>query len=105
MENNKAVLFELNIENDRCIFPNTISNAIIDANEELKDLEGKLTETLETIRLLTPECDKLDYVLSASSGSLCGIIDIFLVGKPVESPLGDITDKWFAKRTIGFAKI
>lgn len=56
MENNKAVLFELNIENNRCIFPNTISNAIIDANEELKDLEGKLTETLETIRLLTPEC-------------------------------------------------
>ena len=23
LENNKAVLFELNIENDRCIFPNT----------------------------------------------------------------------------------
>lgn len=68
-------------------------------------MEGKLTETLETIRLLTLECDKLDYVLSASSGSLCGIIDIFLVGKPVESPLGDITDKLFAKRTIGFAKI
>ena len=34
MENNKAVLFELNIENDRCIFPNTISDAIIDANKE-----------------------------------------------------------------------
>ena len=41
MENNKAVLFELNIENDRCIFPNTISDAIIDANKELKDLEDK----------------------------------------------------------------
>ena len=27
------------------------------------------------------------------------------MGKPVESPLGDITDKWFANRTIGFAKI
>lgn len=90
MENNKAVLFELNIENDRCIFPNTISDAIIDANKELKDLEDKLNETLETIRLLTPECDKLDYILSASSGALCGIIDVFLVGKPGESPLGDI---------------
>lgn len=105
MENNKAVLFELNIENDRCIFPNTISDAIIDANKELKDLEDKLNETLETIRLLTPECDKLDYILSASSGALCGIIDVFLVGKPGESPLGDITDKWFANRTIDFAKI
>lgn len=105
MENNKAVLFELNIENDRCIFPNTISDAIIDANKELKDLEDKLNETLETISLLTPECDKLDYILSASSGALCGIIDVFLVGKPGESPLGDITDKWFANRTIDFAKI
>ena len=93
MENNKAVLFELNIENDRCIFPNTISDAIIDANKELKDLEDKLNETLETIRLLTPECDKLDYILSASSGALCGIMDVFLVGKPGESPLGDIIDK------------
>lgn len=27
------------------------------------------------------------------------------MGKTVESPLGDITDKWFANRTIGFAKI
>lgn len=105
MENNKAVLFELNIENDKCIFPNTISDAIIDANKELKDLEDKLNETLETIRLLTPECDKLDYILSASSGALCGIIDVFLVGNPGESPLGDITDKWFANRTIDFAKI
>lgn len=105
MENNKAVLFELNIENDRCIFPNTISDAIIDANKELKDLEDKLNETLETIRLLTPECDKLDYILSVSSGALCGIMDVFLVGKPGESPLGDITDKWFANRTIDFAKI
>lgn len=47
----------------------------------------------------------LDYILSASSGALCGIIDVFLVGKPGESPLGDITDKWFANRTIDFAKI
>ena len=97
MENNKAVLFELNIENDRCIFPNTISDAIIDVNKELKNLEDKLNETLETIRLLTPECDKLDYILSASSGALCGIMDVFLVGKPGESPLGDITDKMVCK--------
>ena len=27
------------------------------------------------------------------------------MGKPGESPLGDITDKWFANRTIDFAKI
>lgn len=105
LKNDKAVLFELNIENDRYIFPNTIPNALIDANDELHDLEEQLTETLETVKSLTPECDKYDYILSASSGALCGILDVFLVGKPGEFPLGDITDKWFANRTIDFAKI
>ena len=32
------------------------------------------------------------------------MIDVFLVGKPGESPLGEITDKWFADRTVDFAK-
>ena len=36
---------------------------------------------------------------------MCGVIDIFLVGKPGESPLGEITDKWFANRTMDFAKL
>ncbi len=31
-------------------------------------------------------------------------MDIFLVGKPGESPDGQITDKWFADRTKDFAK-
>ena len=42
---------------------------------------------------------------TASSGALCGIMDIFLVGKPGESPIGDLTDKWFAERTKSFAKL
>lgn len=105
MENNKALLLELNIENDKYIFPTTISDALIDANNELYDLEEQLEESLDTMKTLTSDCDKYDYILSASSGALCGIIDIFLVGKPGESPLGDITDKWFADRTIDFAKI
>lgn len=48
---------------------------------------------------------KLDYILFASLGALCGIMDVFLVGKPGKHPLGNITDKWFANRTIDFAKI
>lgn len=105
MENNKAVLLELVVDEQKCIFPNTISEALIDANDERINLEEQLCETLETIKALTPECDKYDYILSASSGALCGIIDVFLVGKPGESPLGEITDKWFANRTIDFAKL
>lgn len=105
MAENKALVLELDIDNDKFVFPNTISDALVEANEELCCLEEKLNETLETIKALSPECDKYDYILSASSGALCGIIDIFLVGKPGESPLGDVTDKWFADRTVDFAKI
>lgn len=104
MENNKVILFELDIDEGKYIFPNTISDALVDANDERLKLEEQLNETLETIKALTSECDKYDYILAASSGALCGLIDIFLVGKPGESPLGEITDKWFADRTIGFAK-
>lgn len=104
MGKDKAVLLELNIDEGKYVFPNTINDALVDANNELFELEEQINESLETINKLTPECDKYDYILSACSGVLCGIIDIFLVGKPGESPLGEITDKWFANRTIDFAK-
>lgn len=101
---NKAILLELDVKEDEYKFPGTISEALIDATDELYVLEEQLNETLETIKVLTPECDKYDYILSASSGALCGLIDIFLVSKPGESPLGNITDNWFANKTIDFAK-
>ena len=105
MENKKSLLLELYIDDGEYRFPSTISTAILDANSELKELEDKIEETTETVKALTPDCDKLDYILSASSGALCGILDVFLIGKPGESPLGDITDKWFANRTVDFAKL
>ena len=64
-----------------------------------------MEETINSINELKPACDKLDYVLAASAGAICGVMDIFLVGKPGESPLGDVTDKWFAERTMDFAKL
>lgn len=105
MNFHKFVLFELNIEKDKFIIPTTVETALIDATEELRNLDEQLNDTLERIKILTPECDKVDYILAASSGALCGIVDTFLVGKPGESPLGDITDKWFVNRTFDFAKI
>ena len=105
MKDNKAIVLDLVVENDRFHFPNTISDALVDANNELAVLEEQLNESLETVKALTPDCDKYDYMLSACSGALCGIMDVFLVGKPGESPLGDMTDKWFADRTIDFAKL
>lgn len=105
MEKQKSILLEMTVDDEKYLFPSTISSALIDANQQLNDLDDKIDETTKTVKALTPECDKLDYILSASSGALCGIIDVFLVGKPGESPLGDITDKWFANRTIDFAKL
>ena len=95
------VILDLSIDDDSFGFATSIDGALAQAEAELV----VLNETVESIKELKPQCDKLDYILAASSGALCGVIDIFLVGKPGESPLGDITDKWFANRTIDFAKL
>lgn len=95
------IILDLNIDDDRFDFATSIDEALAQAEVELV----VLNETVESIKELKPQCDKLDYILAASSGALCGVIDIFLVGKPDESPLGDITDKWFANRTIDFVKL
>ena len=95
------IILDLNIDDDRFGFATSIDEALAQAEAELV----VLNETVESIKELKPQCDKLDYILAASSGALCGVIDIFLVGKPDESPLGDITDKWFANRTIDFVKL
>lgn len=83
---------------------NVLSN-IEDAIEQAKLDIVSLDETIDSVDGLKPNCDKLDYALSACSGALCGLIDIFLIGKPGESPLGNITDKWFENRTCDFAKL
>lgn len=96
----KDVILDLNIDDGGFGFSTTIADALAQAELELV----ALNETIDSLKDLRPNCDKLDYALAASSGALCGVIDIFLVGKPGESPLSDITDKWFANRTMAFAK-
>lgn len=91
----------MSVADDGLSFTSSIETALISVETEIQSLE----ETIESVESLRPNCDKLDYALAASSGVLCGIIDIFLVGKPGESPVGDVTDKWFAKRTTDFAKL
>lgn len=98
---NKKLLLEMSVADGKYDFTSSIFTALYQAELEIHNLD----ETIESIHGLKPNCDKLDYILAASSGALCGIIDIFLVGKPGESPLGDITDKWFANRTTDFAKL
>ena len=38
MKKNKALVLELNIDNNGYVFPNTISDAFVDTNNELFDL-------------------------------------------------------------------
>ena len=97
----KDIYLNLCIDDDKFGFSTSIDDALIQANAELV----VLNETVDSIKELKPNCDKLDYALAASLGALCGVIDIFLIGKPKESLLGDITDKWFAARTMDFAKL
>ena len=91
----------MSVADDEFSFTSSIETALISAGTEIQSLE----ETIKSVESLRPNCDKLDYALAARSGVLCGIIDIFLVGSPGESPAGDVTDKWFANRTINFAKL
>lgn len=97
----KDILLNLSVEDGGFDFSTSIADAMAKAETELV----VLNETVDSIKGLKPDCDKLDYILATSSGALCGIIDIFFVGKPGESPLGNITDKWFVARTIDFAKL
>lgn len=97
----KGIFLDLNIGDGDFEFSISIADALTQAETEL----AVLNETIESIEGLKANCDKLDYTLAASSGALCGVIDIFLVRKPDDSPFVNITDKWFANRTMDFAKL
>ena len=95
------ILFQLEDKENTFSFDYSIKEAIEGSKIELE----KIDDTIDSIKNLKQECDKTDYMLAASSGVLCGLIDIFLVGKPGESPLGNIPDRWFENRTRDFARL
>lgn len=103
--NEKIMLLEFSASEDGYEFSTNMKKALSDAEDELSNIIIKLEESTDSLKKLTPECDKVDYTLAACSGAMCGILDIFLVGKPGESPIGDITDTWFENRTRDFAKM
>ena len=87
--------------NEKFDFTSSLENALAFSEHELQ----RIQETVDSVKTLQPNCDKTDYIISASVGALCGIIDVFLVGKPGKSPIGNITDKWFENRTKDFARL
>lgn len=94
-------ILDMSVSKDELSFSSSMETALISAETEIQSLK----ETIMSVESLKPNCDKLDYALAASSGVLCGIIDIFLVGKPGESQAGNVTDRWLANRTTDFAKL
>lgn len=97
----KVLIFDYDANSEQGSNMPFIFSALHKAEYEISVLD----ETIESVEALKPHCDAIDYSLAASSGALCGLIDVFLVGKPGQSPLGDITDKWFDNRVCDFAKI
>ena len=103
--NRETLVLDFDISDSGYQFASNINDALSEAEHELKIINEKLSEDYYSIEHVTPNCDKTDYILASSCGALCSIIDIFFVGKPGESPLGDITDEWFKNRTTDFAKL
>lgn len=102
---NSVMLMDFGISENGYKFASNIETALAISEDELSEIVSKISENSSSLKKLTPECDKTDYILSACIGALCGIMDIFLVGKPGESPIGNLTDKWYAERTKMFAKM
>lgn len=100
-----VLLLDFGIGEEGYEFASDIQTAMKFAECEINEINTKLSENENILKKLTPECDKTDYILAAATGAACGLMDIFLVGKSGESAIGDITDKWFANRTMDFAKI
>lgn len=78
---------------------------IQDALAQAQFETDQINESINSIQILKPECDKIDYSLAVSSGAICGMIDIFLVGEPGNSNLQGNTDNWFENKTKEFAKL
>lgn len=51
------------------------------------------------------QCDKYDYLTAVGCGAIGGIVDIFLVGAPGDSVLGEWTDSQVDNAVKSFAKV
>ena len=75
-------------------------------------MENVVTSTLispskESIALLKThdKCDKFDYLTAVACGAIGGLVDVFLVGMPGDSILGQWTDSMVDKSVMSFAKL
>lgn len=106
MENYSNInLLKFKVSENGYEFDSEIIAALGNAKSELAEVVTELNDNLDKIQKLTPACDKTDYVLATSCGVLCGILDVFGVSEPKKTPLGKVTNRWFEKCTIAFARL
>lgn len=98
-------ILDLQLDGDDYSFSYDIKTAFERAKAKDEWISETIRENEDTIKKLTPECDKLDYILASCSGILCGMFDIFLVGKPGDSKLMDTSDKWIKDSVDKFARM
>ena len=69
--------------------------------------EVKLNYNAEQVKdyFYHDKCDKYDYLISVGCGAIAGLTDIFMVGKPTESRLGNWTDSQVDNVVRKFAKV
>lgn len=74
--------------------------------EQKKDYSGIIEYSEENRNLLINDdkCDKYDYLVAVACGAIGGLIDVFLVGAPGESVLGNWTDKQVDNVVKSFAR-
>lgn len=101
----QTIVGSLDISEKEFSFNTEIISELEIARLDLVAIEARITENNETIAKLTPECDKMDYILAVSSGAICGLIDIFLVNLPGDSILEPKIDDFYDKAIICFAKL
>ena len=62
-------------------------------------------DTNRSLLLLKDKCDRYDYLIAAGCGIIGGLIDIFFVGLPQSSIIGNWTDVQIDNAVKNFAKI
>ncbi|WP_052131352.1 hypothetical protein [Vibrio caribbeanicus] len=69
-----------------------------------KELDEQLAQIEKDVRIGS-ECDKWDYIFSASAGVLAGLVDSFFVGSPNDSKLLEHADATMDSLVESFAKL
>ncbi len=70
--------------------------------QQRQDIQDRIDQAFASHKC---QCDKYDYMIATACGTIGGLIDIFFVGAPGESKLGDFADKQTDKLVEKFAKL